>query len=361
MSYAALFAFPVAAAALALNGHSLAAETAVPPGWSSQAPPTTTEADSRMITVLTYNVRGLPWPLALNRAKRLREIGHELARLRGEGRQPTVVLIQEGFRQEVADLIEASGYAYSTPGPSRAEPSSYPASGDGLRFGGPRYLIRGEGWGKFTSAGLYILSDLPIVDVRRMAYRYCAGWDCLANKGALWARLRLAGGPVEVDVVNTHMNAKSASGVPRLRTLQVHQLQTDELLRFIDDNRSDRPLVIGGDFNVKNAPERYDYKSASRPYAVVSEFCSRPENGCGYETTPGPGKPWLRSQDLQGFIRRGAVKVLPETSATLFASDEGRGTLSDHAGYLVRYRLSWNGDAMAAAEKAIAVDASMAP
>ena len=78
MSYAALFAFPVAAAALALNGHSLAAETAVPPGWSSQAPPTTTEADSRMITVLTYNVRGLPWPLALNRAKRLRDIGHEL-------------------------------------------------------------------------------------------------------------------------------------------------------------------------------------------------------------------------------------------------------------------------------------------
>ena len=149
--------------------------------------------------------------------------------------------------------------------------------------------------------------------------------------------------------------------MPRLWTLQVHQLQTDELLRFIDDNRSDRPLVIGGDFNVKNAPERYDYRSASRPYAVVSEFCSRPENRCGNDVVPGTGKPWLRSQDLQGFIRRGVVKVLPEASTMLFASSAGRGTLSDHAGYVVRYRLSWNGDVTPAREPSVEITSAAAP
>lgn len=37
------------------------------------------------ISVLTYNVRGLPWPLASDRGNALRAIGRELAQMRQSG------------------------------------------------------------------------------------------------------------------------------------------------------------------------------------------------------------------------------------------------------------------------------------
>ena len=72
---------------------------------SDSAHPTTTD-----FSVLTYNVRGLPWPLASGRGNALRAIGQELAQMRRSGVQPDVVLIQEGFRSEMSELVQASGY-----------------------------------------------------------------------------------------------------------------------------------------------------------------------------------------------------------------------------------------------------------
>lgn len=303
------------------------------------------------ISVLTYNVRGLPWPIAQGRDKALPEIGRELAALRKAGRQPTVVLIQEGFRPEVAELVKTSGYAYWAQGPGKADRPSDRAPATAKAFRAVRYLASGEGWGKFTGAGLHVLSDLPIVDVRRAAYRYCAGWDCLANKGVMMVRVQLHGAPVQVDIVNTHMNSKRAAQVPRARSSQAHNLQTEELLQFVDANRDGWPMLIGGDFNMKGAPERYDYKAKARPYTVVSEYCSHPERGCAGETAPAPAKPWLASQDLQAFESRGAVEVRPARIDKLFTLASGR-RLSDHDGYLVRYRLSWNGEQLARATEA---------
>ncbi|MDF2901939.1 MAG: hypothetical protein K0Q62_1998 [Phenylobacterium sp.] len=88
------------------------------------------EVRSTEISVLTYNVRGLPWPIAKGRAKALKKIGAELAAMRREGRQPDVVLIQEGFRGEVADLVKASGYRHWAQGPTRQERASGTAPED---------------------------------------------------------------------------------------------------------------------------------------------------------------------------------------------------------------------------------------
>ena len=305
-------------------------------------------ATSREVTVLTYNIRGLPWPLASNRAKALQAIGQELARMRQEGREPTIVLIQEGFRAEVQDLIKASGYSYWASGPSRKERASGPAPAAAAGFKDVRYPAFGEGWGKLTSGGLHVLSNLPITEVRRLAYRYCAGWDCLANKGAMLVRVQLPEAPVQIDIVNTHMNARRASWAPPARRSWAHNLQTEELLRFIDDHRAGGPLLVGGDFNVRNAPERYYYKASARPYTVVSEYCARPQASCGAEASPAE-EPWLRSQDLQAFVARGAVEVRPEQSGLMFAADGSGARLSDHDGYVVRYSLRWRPQALAAA------------
>jgi endonuclease/exonuclease/phosphatase family metal-dependent hydrolase len=321
----------------------------VPIGGGAAVPPDV--AHSAEISVLTYNVRGLPWPLARGRAKALKAIGAELATMRRDGRQPDVVLIQEGFRGEVGDLVRASGYRYWASGPGRSERASGAGPENGRRYATVRYPSFGEGWGKFTGAGLHVLSDAPITDVRDTPYRYCAGLDCLANKGVMLARLALPGAPREIDIVNTHLNSRRAAKVPLARSLRAHNLQTEELMSFINAHRDgDRPLLVGGDFNVRNAPDRYDYRSAERPYQVVSEFCNRAADPCEGQALDSPAaRPWLRSQDLQAFASAGPVTVRPIRIETLFGASSSGPRLSDHDGYLVRYRLSWDPAVVAAA------------
>jgi len=271
------------------------------------------------LSVLTYNVRGLPWPVAAGRGAALRRIGEELAALRDEGRQPDIVLIQEGFRSEMAELVRTSGYPYWAEGPGR-----------------------GGAAGRLVGAGLYVLSDAPILEVRHTAYRHCAGLDCLANKGAMIVRLALPGAPGHIEVVNTHMNSRKAAKAPLAETLAAHNRQTEQLNAFIRETRdAETPLLVGGDFNVKNAPERYRHGAADRPYTVVSEYCHKPASGCGPGAPDLTAEPWLRSQDLQAFAPSPAARVRPVKIETLFDRTAGQPELSDHAGYLVRYELDW--------------------
>jgi len=306
------------------------------------AAPTSASDQAVQLSVLTYNVHGLPWPLASRRGAALRAIGRELAARRKAGQQPDVVLIQEGFRDEITDLVRLSGYRFWAQGPSRSDPAPARPPG-GRRYAAVRYPLSGEGWGKLTGSGLHVLSDLPIVAVEGEAFRACAGLDCLANKGVMLARLALPDGAGEVDVVNTHMNAKRASRTPVARFQQAHNLQTEQLVAFIKrEHPSDLPLLVGGDFNVKGTPARYDYEATTRPYTVVSEFCDAREAHCEGQAPAAAHQPWLDSQDLQAFRAGGPVNVRPVTVATVFDSALGRPALSDHVGYLVRYQLNWS-------------------
>ena len=320
-----------------------------PPGPQSAGPrPPPESGRPFQISILTYNVHGLPWPIAEGRGEALRAIGRELASMRQAGRQPDVVLIQEGFRGEVSELAKVSGYRYWARGPERDEQPPALASGQASAYPAVRYPLAGEGWGKFTGSGLHVLSDLPIVAVRGEAYRACAGFDCLANKGVMLVRVALPGAGGEVDIVNTHLNARGASRTPPARTLAAHNQQTDQLVAFIKrEHRADIPLLVGGDFNVRNAPARYDYDAQSRPYKVVSEFCAGVDAGCAGQAAAAGGRPWLRSQDLQAFSAGGGLDVRPVGVATVFDAAKGERALSDHAGYLVRYQLNWAPSALA--------------
>jgi len=100
-----------AAAAILIPAHALPPRGGDP---AAPGPPSDLAAapGAAEISVLTYNVKGLPWPAAWGRAAALRKIGGELARLRREGRQPDVVLIQEGFRGEIAIVVVQSDQHY---------------------------------------------------------------------------------------------------------------------------------------------------------------------------------------------------------------------------------------------------------
>lgn len=352
MNLAATAIVPVLTATAATAPQADKAAFAPPPLIVVERP-APADTHSAEISVLTYNVRGLPWPIATGRAKALKKIGAELAAMREEGRQPDVVLIQEGFRSEVSDLVKTSGYRYWAQGPTRGERASGTAPEDGRKYRRVRYVRFGEGWGKFTSAGLHVLSDAPMVEVRNTPYRFCAGFDCLANKGAMLVRLAPPDLPQDLDIINTHLNSRGASRVPVKRSLRAHNLQTEELNAFINNHwKAETPLLIGGDFNVRNAPERYEYQAAERPYVVVSEFCNHPSNPCDGQPSVDGEQPWLRSQDLQAFASDGAVSVRPVRVEKVFGPQPGRRRLSDHDGYLVNYRFSWNAEIAARARAA---------
>jgi endonuclease/exonuclease/phosphatase family metal-dependent hydrolase len=162
------------------------------------------------------------------------------------------------------------------------------------------------------------------------------------------ARVALPDGGGEIDIVNTHFNARRASRAPLSRTLRAHNQQTEQLVTFIRrEHAANTPLLVGGDFNVRGAPARYDYKAEARPYTVVSEFCAAEDARCegqapGVARSGEARKPWLRSQDLQAFRAGGPVDVRPMEVSTIFDATRGERALSDHAGYLVRYQLNWS-------------------
>jgi len=319
---------------------NLALAAASVPRPALQAPASPRPVNNhRVLSVLTYNIRGMPWPAARNRRQALREIGAELAELRRQGRAPDIVLIQEGF-EPLDELVAASGYKNWVTGPQkgdRPDPELAPAKGGFIRA---RYPTSGEGWGKLTSAGLHVLSDLPIMAVETAAYSYCAGWDCLANKGVMMVRLEIPGLPAGIDVVNTHMNSRDAAKVPWSRSLVAHNLQVREMNAFVAHyRRPDAPLLVGGDFNVKDAPDRYYYLAGQRPFTVVSEFCRQQHHDCDRDDAA--LEPWLLSEDLQAFSDGGGVSVRPVDCEVVFDGGPTGPRLSDHDGYLVRYELSW--------------------
>ncbi|MDR6626585.1 endonuclease/exonuclease/phosphatase family protein [Caulobacter segnis] len=310
--------------------------TTLAPARAETPPPVT-------FSVMTYNVEGLPWPVRTGRGKALKAIGRELAAMRAAGRQPDVVLIQEGFRSEVWDLIDESGYPYVARGPNKGQRDPNMLRGREPDFRRVKYRRKGEGLGKWGSSGLWVLSDHPINWVKSHAYHYCAGLDCLANKGVMLVSLDVAGLPTPVEVADTHLNSKGASGVPRRRATQAHRLQADELKGFMREDRTPgAPLLVGGDFNVMHSPERFNHVMADYPFEVVSRWCHHRPGACATQISYDGDAPWLDTQDLIGFLDGERVTVTPvAVEATFDGASEP--VLSDHDGYKVTFRLTPKG------------------
>jgi endonuclease/exonuclease/phosphatase family metal-dependent hydrolase len=211
------------------------------------------------LSVMTYNVHGLPWPVAWGRPAALAEIAERLGQLRQHGRQPHVVVLQEAFTQQAKAIGSAAGYPYVVDGPSAAMASPEQPDPINARYMAAGTWAHGEGMGKYVGSGLQILSDFPVVGARRMVFPAfaCAGFDCLANKGALMVSIRLPGRADRVDIVTTHLNSRHASGVPDDRSIQAYDLQVRYLSDFIRKTHDPaRAIIVAGDFNVGSAALR---------------------------------------------------------------------------------------------------------
>ncbi|WP_242123564.1 endonuclease/exonuclease/phosphatase family protein [Sphingobium sp. Sx8-8] len=211
------------------------------------------------LPVMTYNIHGLPWPVAWGRDADFTRIAARLRLLRGEGRNPHIVVLQEAFTQEAQAIGREAGYRYIATGADQDAVNGQVPTASDRAFAAAESWSHGEGLPKFVGSGLQILSDYPIVDTRRIVFPAfaCAGFDCLANKGALLARIRLPGQPEPVDIVTTHLNSRRASGVANDRSNHAYGLQLACLGDFIRSNHDPRnAMIVAGDFNMGHDPAR---------------------------------------------------------------------------------------------------------
>ena len=61
------------------------------------------------LSVLSYNIEGLPWPARSGRGEDLSRIADQLRALRAEGRQPQVVLFEEAFSHKARAIAQQAG------------------------------------------------------------------------------------------------------------------------------------------------------------------------------------------------------------------------------------------------------------
>jgi endonuclease/exonuclease/phosphatase family metal-dependent hydrolase len=301
------------------------------------------------LNVMTYNIKGLPWIVTGDRSAELAAIGDRLRAMRARGAGPDVVVLQEAFSSDARAIAARAGYAHVAYGPGSGEmarPDPQPPMPD-------RYAWRGEGYGSFVSSGLVLMSDHPIAGIRRAAFprTACAGYDCLANKGVLLARISVPGLGLPVQIMTAHMNSRIPTRTPIAHANEAFARQMAAFDRFVAANADPRlPMIFGGDLNLDSDPHRIAVlrQSSARwsrvqrdtgPTAIFA-VCGRASTPCRPAVGFAEITKKKRNNDWQLSFASAGVMVRPVAAAIRFMPDPAGRTLSDHQAVEVSYRLS---------------------
>ncbi|MDO7835573.1 endonuclease [Sphingobium sp. HBC34] len=304
-------------------------------------------AGSHGLTVMTYNIKGLPWPIAFDRGAAVERIGDRLARMRRAGQHPRLVLLQEAFSADAMTLAQRAGYRHVAMGPDADLRTPVTPNAADTAFLRTARWDRGEQMGKSMGSGLMILSDYPIRRTDRLAFPdfACAGFDCLANKGVLIAHIDIPGmGPT--SIVNAHLNARTASGVPVIRSQQAYRRQIELMAGSIRRHvQPHEALVLGGDMNLGRDRQRgraFFGTFAQAGLAFVTPGLGGAQQvlarrvgatGSWHDLTHAVrhGKDWLFARNAGGAPMTVLRAQVP------FGTEADGAPLSDHFGYMVHY------------------------
>jgi endonuclease/exonuclease/phosphatase family metal-dependent hydrolase len=293
------------------------------------------------LSVMTYNVKALPWPAAWERGPALTAIGQGMADMRELKSQPQVVLLQEAFTDDAKAIARQAGYRHIAIGPQQAPAAAAPL-GEG--FAAAARWDRGELSESLLDSGLVILSDYPIVRSRNFAFPRgaCAGFDCLAAKGAMIAWVAVPDAPRPIAIINTHLNSRRSTHVASKRADQAYVWQVDAVRRFISENiDQDTPVIFGGDFNAGQAPQRL--AALAKPMLDASE-----QDGLSTALTL-RGIPDSTRDEMIQIVKRNKDKLLsrdgagiglaPRHASVPFGIRSAPAPLSDHAGFAIVYAM----------------------
>ncbi|MEG3084585.1 endonuclease/exonuclease/phosphatase family protein [Sphingomonas sp. PB2P12] len=295
------------------------------------------------VSVMTYNVHGVPWPVADDRSSALTAIAAQLRAMRAAGRQPGIVALQESFVPDAKAIGAEAGYRYVAFG-APAEAIAAPETAQDRKFVADGSMLRGERVGKHVGSGLAIFSDYPILAVRRISYPVCAGYDCLANKGAMAALIAVPGIASPVAVIDTHLNSNGATGVSEPRALYAYRRQIDALSGFIRSvARPGGTMLVAGDFNVGRDMERRTYFAQHMfggPVALTGGSLKCRESRTCLVTQPADiAFSTGRAKDFLLYRPSNGADIRPLALSAPFGRGPGNTMLSDHIGVMVNYRI----------------------
>ncbi|MEP2988636.1 MAG: endonuclease/exonuclease/phosphatase family protein [Parasphingorhabdus sp.] len=299
-------------------------------------------ASSAELSVLTYNVRGLPWPIAKNRSRALRKIAATLRQMRENDEHPQIVLLQEAFTGSARAIGRLAGYKYVISGPSSKEKNNAIASPADREFLTSAQWDKGEGLGKIFGSGLQILSDYPVTEIHKLAFpKYaCAGFDCLANKGVVLVTVDIPRLGSTVQIANAHLNAKRSSRVSEERRKFAVQRQIEAAHAFIGQHLGlGSPLIFGGDFNVGNVAWRRELLfGMDWPIKLNADALRR--LAANTELEADAQEALDRATDWQFFHSGKSLQIIPQRVSIPFGRDVDGNMLSDHVGYTIIYKLT---------------------
>lgn len=311
------------------------------------------KVDGPTLSVLTYNVEGLPFPFARSRGSAAEQIAERLKSLRAGGQQPHVVVLQEAFGEAQKAIGRDAGYRYTAFGPGKHLKSDEAMTDEDRAFAARARYRKGEDLGKWRGSGLAILSDYPIVSVKKVAFPAwaCAGYDCLANKGVMMAEIQVPGIDKPVAVIATHMNSKDTSGVGKDRWNAAFNRQAQTIGWFLARNLDPAmPYIFAGDTNIGRSAERrqwFERALTNLPRGQANEevrtalaTCLVARSACTVEAPAQAEKSYRRGKDLQVYADGATVKLQPLGIGIPFGADSRGRMLSDHIGYTAVYRLS---------------------
>lgn len=311
------------------------------------------------LSVMTYNVEGLPFPVRFGRSSAARQIADRLHQMRDAGLQPHVVVLQEAFGDAQRKIGEEAGYRYVAFGPDRDLRNDEAMSADDKAFAEQARFLKGERSGKMTGSGLAILSDYPIVSVAKAAFPSyaCAGFDCLANKGVMMVTVQVPGVDQPVAVIATHMNSKDSSHVPEARHRYAFMRQVETVSKFLTANLPpSTPYIFAGDTNVgRSQPRMAALESmlaglprtadAGQVRIALKTCLEGTDSGCMISTPKEVRISAKRNKDLQVFAPGATTSVALLGVDAPFGHDAKGRMLSDHIGYTAFYR--FKGEAVA--------------
>jgi endonuclease/exonuclease/phosphatase family metal-dependent hydrolase len=252
-----------------------------------------------LITVLSYNVHGLPGlVVADDPASRMPAISERLNAY-------DVALVQESWTH-----FEALG--------ARATHGTVERNG-------------GVDTGFLFQTGLATFARPRLRAVTRGSLGACAGWidranDCLADKGFLRVRLALENG-VELDFWNLHLDAGGDASDRAARDAQLRRLA--ERVRKLSGAGA---LVVAGDFNLDdtNPADRSLLERFARELSLSDSGARADADG-----------PFAHKRiDFILYRSGGGVALEPESAGEAHEFSAGPTPLSDHPALFARLRVS---------------------
>jgi len=222
-------------------------------------------AHSAKLTVMTYNINAIPcmrknllsgflglfgvdrcptgtWE-SKNIDDRMKKLIDIIDNLKKQNKLPDVLLVQEAFRAKIFQvdddavnkLLDKSPYPHKAHGPEARIDNS---PGDLLKS-----FFKHKG---LLNSGLIIFSKYPIAGTDIVKFgNLCAQGICNAEKGIVYARIKVPGLPKTVDIYNTHLQSFTEEE-------NIRKKQNEIMFDFMKKNEKSPWTIAGGDFNFKN-------------------------------------------------------------------------------------------------------------